>query len=528
MQSPQPRAGDLREFRGALISHELERRASEARHELLVKEIDLQAVAVSTAISSAGDTLRRQEEALSAVNREMANIAADRTRQVQHRTDRIRALEYEVQSQNDGILEGTNNVQWARDQLANVRRTLAESQLRVEELQETVSAHHSQVAETQRRVDAAKLSFDHLLLTQSKERNELERRAGDLTHALSHTQDEYRRLVGLQPVKEQAQKERLTVHYRRLESTRSDVEEKRTILSSIRQQIEDHDMQLEEANRRRRKHQDETMKELVSDRKAALQELQSERDRKERTMRAETEALLDKERARFETQHSMLPVARMEEEKGFARELDLHEQLSEATEATVGTDVLEQRITSTEDHANTLLHQIKRDEEAAALAKSSILERNRQIQSYRDAVAPLPDAEESCARLINQERQLLKDRTEQEAEHALWRAKEADRRTALVERTKEIRRETEHVRHEVQDVQQRTHSEIRDLEAQIKVQESELGALDSKLQDFNSRNRALDGTLEHVARQRRAMMEELAARREQARLAAAALVAQLE
>ena len=481
-----------------------------------------------TAIAASNETLNRQQQTLMQQSRDLANITAARSKQQSAKHERANSLERDVKEQRETAAALGKETRSAEDLLPASRAVLGERHTEVDLLQQKNASMSKQIVEGQRKVSSVANNLQAAVAQLRVERDRMERRASDLEKSLSQLSEGLRRLTVKAVPTEATHRERLAAKRREIGESRQRISESQKTLSSLRQLLDDNGRDMEETMRRRRKAQEEAVRDYASQRRANQLQFNSDRDERERVLRAETDASVDELRAKLDSLMSQLSLLRDEESREFQLQMQLREQCTTLNVDIVGIEALSQRASSLHEHIGTLSATTAELSSETHRLRGLVIDRSKHCNMMADAVSPLPDVEASCHALLIDVQSKTGSTADKEAEHAVWRVRESDRVAADHELLTRLR--SDHEAATIQRISEvdRGREAARQFDLDTRDLLDELRNTQSKLSDMGSRNAALDQTLEHINRQRRAMAEELALRRDAARMAAANLLAQLE
>jgi hypothetical protein len=526
---PTPSEADTLEAlrRGVQLRDE-QRRVSVARHEVETQGIERTAAALSTAIDDADDVLTRQQYKADAVNRDIAAITAERTRQVSVKSVALAASQRATTDQRTSVTELQIQTQSLAESLAATRQELSRTQQLVEERHAAAAAAKRQLADTQHQHDTARGSFDAMVLVNRNERDRLEGRIADVSRSLAAVSEGIQRATLSNSTVETAHHERATTLRREVGAARAAIEHKAALLAATRQSQDEMSADHEEAARRRRATQEAEAEDHVAGQRATAMAQESDLAEVTRQHRVESEALADDERARVTHVSALLPALREEAAALFEAEMKLQDDVAAVKKEIVGTAAVQKRLAVAGEQHGELLHFNGQISDDVNVQRASVAECDKRIAVFRDAVAPLADVEGACIELAASIQKLTNDLADNEADHAVWRVQSQDSSAAFMEGVTQHQRDVSTTSALLTN-EQRTIADDRErLQGELAVLNAEATSIDERRDDVVRRNKVLDQTLEHIARQRRAMADEMAIRRDAARAAAATLLSQLE
>jgi SMC interacting uncharacterized protein involved in chromosome segregation len=520
---------DLGALQRALERREDNRRVLDAQFLAEKRQVERRADTLHSVLADADDRLAFQSSALANATREAAAASAESTRQLTARNSAAAKLSTDVAQQERDLNEAEARLKELDSQLAAQRMVLAQTQLTGEERQAQSAAANRQLSDEASRHDAASSAVEAQRAVHLPERRKLEQRVAELSAALGRQADAGRAAQVALPAAEAGRNERRSALRRLIDTARERGADDGSVVRSLRTVLEELTDAQEETARRRRRSQEDEIKDRVASRRQAAQAHASALAELERRVRAKSDSLIDEAQATVaHLALEELAAVRDAVKGAFNRELELRDEIGALQRRIVGYDAVAQRLTVASEQSERIGAAVDDLVDQCVVADATIAERDRRIGVFEDAVAPLADVEASCDDLAARQREHAKRLSDDAADHALWCVKAADMLRRLeaeitgVEGSIRIMEdkkvaETAAIDHELGEMA----SVLRQLEADSK-------SLSDRHDDMHSRNVALDATLEHIAKQRRVIAEEMAHRRNAARAAAATLLSQLE
>ena len=539
MQSPpSPRRGVMTTYhdpiqeKDTFYSTTQERRA---RAEMLASiaqrekdELVASSLNVQSALRGARDTLSKKQKLIADAQRDLATMAVERTKMLQSLAAQRHTLEEDIQSQHRIRGELESNVQKLQEEAADGRAQHQQCHTNIERLQRKVQSLQTNVKQLLNAVEAAGQEHVSVAANNKVQNDRLNNAVSDKEAAIALLIEDSKRkekVKGASDVDHSNYCEKLRNAGQEI---RNDMEERGKIIDSLRDRLDNMEREAEEASRRRRKNAEEQRRQELADRKALLQHLLSEKQDASRKIRSETTKKCEALRSDIDEEAKSLTALRDALTNGFETEIALHEEIKRAKSDLVGMDSLRERSHVADEAA--LIWKERGDALVSEVRfKMSLLdERAKTIESLKAQVAPLPDVEQAIAAHNNKATTYQRAKADMEAERAIAAVKRGEKEDSDNLRMGEIERDIEDGHREIQRHRDDFRERKAALEADIRVMESELKVAETKYHDTAERNKQLDQTLEHIARQRRILAEELTHRRDAARLAAQTLLSQLE
>ena len=503
-------------------------RAASIQHDNHRREVEAEGTALAVAVVSGEDTLTRQQARLNTGKRELAELAAERTRVVMAKQTAVEEEERNLSSVHKQLQDSDKTVADLEAKTAAARAQLAEAQVRVEAKHQQAAASARQLAETERRLESVRGATAARVEAEAGERAATEQRVLSLERESGRRNDEARMAVTALVPLESAHLERKEKSRRETNALHSRMDEQQAMLDASRRLVAEQAKDQDQQALRRRKADEEEARDAVASRRQALQALESDGADRERKLRGETETAVAALQAKLDATAALLPQVREEVNDLFAEELRQQDALARAKRDALGVAAAQERIATAAEQRESLAGANDDLRDRVEVSKAAGEDRARRIRVFEDAVAPLQDVEAACTEQSLQAKRSTQALADGEAEMAVWRAQAEERIAAAQDDLTAARRDAEVAKAAEAEERRRIGGEAASLENEGKRLQAQVEEMAARVKEAQARTEALDNTLEHVARQRRAMAEEMAHRRDSARAAAASLLSQLE
>jgi chromosome segregation ATPase len=486
------------------------------------------ALNVQSALRGANDNLSEKQRLLQDAQRDVATYTVERTKLLSNLAASRSSLEEEIMDQRRQMESLQATIRKCEEECQVARQKHFEAHHHIEQQQRAVSDMSTQVKQVTAGIEilasdqVSALSANKVQATRFQDA--LYDKEGNLEKLLENIRQIER--IGSEADAEHA------AHVDKLRRSSADlrvqIQEVSKRVDVARSRLSLMESEEEEANRRRRISAEESNRQEASERKALLQELQGKKEEAARRFRAQSASVTEKLRIEGDEAIKEQNAARVALSDAFEEELRLHEALRQVKNDLIGIEALTQRTAHADAAATYWNDRCGALESEVAYKQSLQRERQQQIESLRAQTAPLADVESAISSHTIKIASYHKAKADLEAERALAQVRRSEREDADSHRKRQLQQDIREAMAETQrhneDVAQRCAA----LESDIRQMEAEKGSLTQNIQLTLERNQLLDQTLEHIFRQRRAMAEELAHRRDAARLAAQTLLAQLE
>lgn len=518
----------LESLKRQLQSRQMERESAEtffSRERSQIGSAQQQIVSSLSAASEALSVRRRQAQE---AERDITRQSAVRNRQLHFKEERIAQIETAAASHRQSASELQGEIDSLTRKLAESRQQLAGIQQQADYAITASRATDGKLTEAKRSAQSQYLHRQSVQDQNERAKAQLEAQLREL-EAQNASLSESSRILSITTSNSEAMhSNRLTQLKAKISHIREEHETLKSQQVNLRRALTALQADEEDAARRRRKAEEDTTREYITERKAESLRAAAHREDHLRALRAD----LDKQSAAIhqsmeEAAAAFVPI-REESNALFGLELRLGEEIAKLKELLLGVEELDERrsvATETIKELQVSCDDSARRAEALRIRVSDLNERNNILS---DVVAPFDDVELSIKELLS----VLQSHRQELAD---TEAKKVINRVALEGRIEGIQSDILQLQESITSGElQRDESKLsfddkkKQLDGECKVLLTEAEAVDAKIQDYRNRNRLLDATLEHNARQKKLIQEDLENRRELARRAAATLLAQLE
>lgn len=479
-------------------------------------------------LTQAQDALSSRKRQTQDAERQLLRDTAQRNRQLQYKEERVAQTEMKNADLRKSITPAHGEVALLQTKCADARQQLSDLQSRADQCLQRIRSEEERVTELKRSIAAAHASRSIETDQQRLIRESLENQVHELEAQHAVAVESAKQLATLTAESESAHQTKMNNMRKQLTDLQESFESQRLALAGTRRSITTLQDDEEEAARRRRKAEEDSQREFLTERKAESSRAAAAREELLRTLRAS----LDKDAAQLNASieslgNTLLPL-REECSSLFDLELRLSEECGRLRDEVLGVEALRDRRSACETTLKELRSTqstLQQHAEALQLQAQSVADERTMLA---EIVAPGEDIDRSLQTLrerIFSERQTLADL---EAQRVIQRvamegglqAKEAENnalRSAIAsyDGTK--------AQSQLDIAEKR-----RSLEGDLRILFAELDAVNIKVSEILNRNKLLDSAIEHSARQKKLLQEDLENRRELARRAAATLLAQLE
>lgn len=519
---------DLSSLKRQLQARSMEREAAEqffSRERASTEEAQrhLQE-SLNAASQSVSVRRRRVQEAERALLRDGANF----NRQLNYKEERIARLEATCSEQRRAAHSVNAELESVQAKLLEARQALSVSQQKADNTLQRIRAEEEKINDLRRATMAAHASRVSDSELQRQDREALERHLRELEASSAAVLESTRQLSATMSEAEAAHSTKMGAAKRQLTELHNQYESTRSELTGIRRSLTILQDDEEDAARRRRKAEEESQREYLTERKAEVAKAASSREEKLRLVRSEYDKAASSLHAQIDEANAALQPLREESNTLFDTELRLSEEVTRLKDQLLGIDELRERRAAGEQtlqRLKTVLAELDSSIESLVVTKKGVEDEHRMM---RDILAPAQDVANAIAKLHDRHHADRQSLADLEAHRVVQRVAVEARVEGLAAEIHRLHSVVASIDERKGDAAVEVSERRRVLESDMRVLQAESEAVAVKLQDMQNRNKLLDSTIEHSARQKKLLLEDLENRRELARRAAASLLAQLE